>query len=260
MQTSPEIDKLMAALAKAQGTIEAVTKNREVEVVSQRTNSRYSFKYATLDAIREAIRKPLSDNGLALVQSVDDGEGQSSVLTTMLGHESGQWISSKLKLMVENAGNQARGSAISYGRRYAICSLLGIVSEDDDDGNIVDANEFKAKGRKKIGGGMMTDLERQEAQQISDQQQRERGANGQPPLQKGTNGKTSLPPAEAAKKFADDAIQMFNSTKAEKECDDWWSKHKAYMEGLEERWPAQYERVCTASDNAYAALRGSPVA
>ena len=56
-----EQNELFAALAKAQGMLSAPPKNREVEVFSRRTQSKYKFKYATLDAIIDHVRKPLTD-------------------------------------------------------------------------------------------------------------------------------------------------------------------------------------------------------
>jgi ERF superfamily len=142
MNHSDQINEMAAALAKAQGMIEPVAKNREVSIRTK-SGATYKFAYATLDAIREVIRKPLSDNGIALVQSVDDSDGTAVTLTTSLFHSSGQWMKSHLKLLMEDSGNQARGSAITYARRYAISSILGIVTEEDDDGNTADGNEIK---------------------------------------------------------------------------------------------------------------------
>lgn len=94
----------------------------------------YTFEYSTLDAIVKATKKGLSDNELAHFTTMDDNH-----ITTVLAHSSGQSISSKIKISsLFKAGDnnaQAYGSAISYGRRYLLSGLLGIVSDEDDDGN-----------------------------------------------------------------------------------------------------------------------------
>lgn len=238
MQTSEQINELAGALAKAQGVIEPVGKNREV-LVQTRTGGSYKFKYATLDAIREAIRKPLSDNGIALIQSVDDDNGTAVTLTTSLVHSSGQWMRSHLKVLMENSGNQARGSAISYARRYAISSMLGIVSEEDDDANIVDGNAVKRKADK----GMM-----QEATEIHNAQNAERRANGQPPLRK------PKPTRREWAGYAKEDIRLANTVE-----DVWayWNdgENAALLSKLEEENHSLYQEVVQVRDDHLDLLR-----
>lgn len=113
-----EITKALTAFHKAVGPI----------LKSARAD-RYS--YAPLSEVLAAIRKPLADNGLAVVQ-LFEGE----VLVTRLLHVSGQYLDSALPLArLEAKGMnqlQALGSSISYLRRYAILALLSLASEDDD--------------------------------------------------------------------------------------------------------------------------------
>ncbi len=141
MNTSEQINEIAAALAKAQGAFQNVSKNREV-VVRTKAGATYKFKYATLDAIIEMIRKPLSDNALAFVQSIDKINGSMGV-DTRLYHTSGQWMQIFTPMTVDGEGNQALGSAVSYAKRYALSSLLGIASEDDDDANASDGNQVE---------------------------------------------------------------------------------------------------------------------
>lgn len=149
MQTSEQLGELAGALAKAQGSFEAVERNREVEV-KMKTGGKYSFSYATLDAIVESVRKPLADNGLSYVQGVDGSEN-GSVVETMLMHSSGQWV--RTVIPVHAGGNdnraQAMGSGITYAKRYALTAILGIVAEDDDDGNEADGNTVTKVERPK---------------------------------------------------------------------------------------------------------------
>lgn len=143
MQTSDLICDLAGALAKAQGQFGNVAKNREV-TVKTKTGGSYKFKYATLDAISEAIRKPLSDNGLSYIQAVTHAE-RGMAIDTRLMHASGQWLQTVTPIKTDGDGNQAIGSAITYGRRYALSAMLGIVSDEDDDGNASDGNHIESQ-------------------------------------------------------------------------------------------------------------------
>jgi len=126
--TPDDIGPLAAALAKATTEFATVTRDKTVTVQTKSGGS-YSFKYAPLDSVLAAVRGPLSKNGLALVQMLDEG-----TLETLLIHESGAFLSGRVALP-EGADIQTLGSAITYLRRYAISAILGIATEDDDDGN-----------------------------------------------------------------------------------------------------------------------------
>lgn len=129
-----EIGALAGALAKAQGQFGTVKRDKEV-VVQKKSGGEYRFKYAPLDSVLEAVRKPLADQGLVVVQILDDGD-----LVTSLVHESGAIMSGRVSLP-PTTDVQAYGSAITYLRRYAIQALLGIAAEDDDDGNRAAGND-----------------------------------------------------------------------------------------------------------------------
>jgi len=119
VKTSEQIDELAAALAAAQGMMENAVMNR--------VNPHFKSKYADLAAVLSAARKPLSANGLAIVQTIGDG-----VLHTRLLHTSGQWIASEHPLPM--AGRpQEIGSALTYARRYSLSALIGIAADEDDD-------------------------------------------------------------------------------------------------------------------------------
>lgn len=132
MKTSENINELAAALSKAQGQMAAATK--------EAMNPHFGHKYADLASVWEACRKPLADNGLAIIQipTSEDGENTVTILTRLL-HESGQWLEDSLTLPVtgNTAGRptaQNYGSAITYGRRYSLAAIVGVY-QDDDDGN-----------------------------------------------------------------------------------------------------------------------------
>jgi len=119
MKTSEQISELAAALAAAQGMMENAIMNR--------INPHFKSKYADLAAIFDAARKPLSANGLAIVQTIGDG-----VLHTRLLHTSGQWIASEHPLPMSGRPQEI-GSALTYARRYSLSALIGIAADEDDD-------------------------------------------------------------------------------------------------------------------------------
>lgn len=126
MDRSESIAALAAALAKAQGEMGAAKK--------ESVNPHFRSKYADLAAVWEAARGPLSRNGLAIVQACEPSDSGVR-LTTMLMHSSGEWISGAISVPVAKADAQGIGSALTYARRYALASTLGIAADEDDDGN-----------------------------------------------------------------------------------------------------------------------------
>lgn len=128
---APQHDKLFAALAIAQGQIQAAIADRE--------NTHFNFKYADLDACWQACRQPLSENELCIVQIPSVGESGAVTLRTILGHSSGQSISCTYSMHPEKGGPQALGSCMTYLRRYSLCSMVGI-SQEDDDANMATAD------------------------------------------------------------------------------------------------------------------------
>jgi hypothetical protein len=128
---SEQIGELAAALAKAQAEIKAPKKGRTAKVPTKAGGS-YSYNYADLADVIECYRPALTKHGLALTQPIRIQDGHM-VLVTKLLHASGQWIASEYPLQNYDRP-QEQGSAITYARRYAATSLLGIAAEDDDDG------------------------------------------------------------------------------------------------------------------------------
>jgi ERF superfamily len=125
MQKSESIAALAAALAKAQGSMRHALKDS--------VNPHFKSRYADLASVLDAVRSPLADYGLAVVQLVGDDEHGAAVETVLM-HASGEWISSRVVLPVSKADAQGYGSAITYARRYALAAICG-VAQDDDDGD-----------------------------------------------------------------------------------------------------------------------------
>jgi hypothetical protein len=131
---------LVESLAKAQAEIKAPDRNRTVNVTTRDQAKSYAFKYATLDHIIEVIRAPLTKNGLWFTQIMKADTDGTYILDTRLLHSSGQWLATQVPLIVEGGSNQQFGSALTFMRRYALTSLLGIAAEEDDDANTADGN------------------------------------------------------------------------------------------------------------------------
>lgn len=126
MEQSSEIGALAGALAKAQLEVS----NPEFDAV----NPHFKNRYASLAAHTEALRKPLAQNGLAIVQSISTMDNAVSV-TTRLIHSSGQWMSDSVAMALpERATAQQLGSFVTYLRRYSLAAFGLVVGEPDDDG------------------------------------------------------------------------------------------------------------------------------
>ena len=133
---SETIGALAAALAKAQGSLNAALKDSK--------NPHLKNKYADLASIWNAAREPLAANELAVIQTTDDSGDGGQYLVTTLAHSSGEWIKGYLRISTEGANkgvnlDQALGSSISYMRRYALAAIVGVI-QDDDDGNASSGN------------------------------------------------------------------------------------------------------------------------
>lgn len=139
MQTSDSIAQIAAALSVAQSEITSPPRNREVTVKTQKGGA-YKFRYATLDTIIDHVREPLTKNGLWFVQTLANGNGKYRLETSLI-HSSGEWLRSETPLLVNENGPQAFGSALTYMKRYALCAMLGVAADEDDDGNAADGNE-----------------------------------------------------------------------------------------------------------------------
>jgi hypothetical protein len=122
MYIPSEVDKLSKALSEFQSEVGNVAKDG--------VNPFFKSKYASLENVITTVKPLLAKHGLSYSQ-FPDGDG----LTTILLHESGQHLQATANLHFKDQTPQGQGSAITYMRRYALSSILGIATEDDDDGN-----------------------------------------------------------------------------------------------------------------------------
>ena len=124
---------LNEALAKAQAEIRNASVNKE--------NAFVGSKYADLGSVWDAIREPLTSNGLSITQTFEP-DGDNIMLFTILWHSSGQSITSVLPL-IGVKDNHTLGSAATYARRYSLAAITGCAPEGWDD----DANQAQ-QGKK----------------------------------------------------------------------------------------------------------------
>jgi len=103
----------------------------ELFAITDSDNPFFKSKYADLASIWSAIRKPLTDNGLAVIQTTEPYSGGITVITTLL-HVSGESYSTELSAKADKQTIQGLGSLITYLRRYSLAALVGVASADDD--------------------------------------------------------------------------------------------------------------------------------
>jgi hypothetical protein len=126
MQKSETIAELTKALVKVQSSIKPAIKDAN--------NPFFKSSYADLNSVWDSCRDLLAANGLAVIQTTAPVE-HAVIVETTLAHTSGEWISGELMLPLTKQDAQGVGSAITYGRRYGLAAIVGIVADVDDDGN-----------------------------------------------------------------------------------------------------------------------------
>ena len=132
-RTSDTITNLAAAIVKAAAELEDIKKEGSAQIPTKSGGS-FSYRYATLPGILQAVRPILTRHGLTVLQNASEGPHGSVHISTMLVHSSGEFI--VLDALPMPMGNTAQetGSAITYGRRYQLLAALGLAADDDDDG------------------------------------------------------------------------------------------------------------------------------
>lgn len=131
MNRSDQINELATALAKAQLEMKAAPKTA--------VNPHFKSKYAALPDVID-VAKTLAKHGLSFVQPARVEADGAVTVETVLMHSSGQWLSESLSLRPQQNTPQGIGSALTYGRRYGLSSLVGIAADEDDDGNAASVN------------------------------------------------------------------------------------------------------------------------
>ena len=124
MKRSDNIASISKAMSTAQSKICAAKKDSQ--------NPHFKSRYADLASVWDACREQLTANKISVFQPVEVDEAGRVNVTTLLAHESGEWIESTLSLRPMKDDPQAVGSAITYGRRYGLAAMVGVAPDDDD--------------------------------------------------------------------------------------------------------------------------------
>jgi len=129
VKNSPSVTKLAQAMLKVQQQLQPAIKDAK--------NTFVGNDYATLNSVMETCKDALISHGIWLTQlptpaPVELGTGHIGLETKLIHAESGEWISSTTVIPLPKNDPQGMGSAITYARRYSLCAMLGIITEDDD--------------------------------------------------------------------------------------------------------------------------------
>jgi hypothetical protein len=169
--SSKSIGAIAAALSKAQGELTNPEKSLTATICSPfpREADR-TFRYASLSSGLDIIRKVLGKHEIAIVQTTAiDQEAGLIRLTSVLAHSSGEWMSSDWPVcpVGDTAAPHRMGAALTYARRYALFTLVGIAGEDDLDAPDLqvklDGSRVGADGSGKTDEHAVTEIARQTA-------------------------------------------------------------------------------------------------
>lgn len=230
--TTPPLKELAAALAKAQATMAGAKKDA--------ANPHFKSRYADLASVWDAIREPLTTNGLSVVQLLRSVQGGVEVETVLL-HTSGESIGAVFGVPVTKADPQGYGSAATYARRYSLMALVGVAPEDDD-GNAASAGD----------GGR--DFAPRPPQRPAPGIGPVRGEEAPAPAAKAAP-KPATSNDNKARAWTDKSIETLRVAGSSVEAlDDWWRTNEAVAKGakvsalgwLEQNAPAEYDRLTVA--------------
>lgn len=124
INSSEQLNELFTALAKAQGEMPVVNKNK--------TNPFFKSSYADITEMVKTTRPALSKNGLSVLYPTVI-EGDNAFMVCRLNHSSGQWIEGSMKISPQKTDIQSLGSYLSYLERYMYKCMTGCVTTDEDD-------------------------------------------------------------------------------------------------------------------------------
>lgn len=212
MQTSEQINEIAAALAKAQGTFQTIEKRKQASVkgVSKQSGKEYSISYAYADIadVISAVTPMLSRENISFTQPTVMIDGSMFIITRLM-HSSGQWLESLYPVCGLSGDHQKMGGALTYARRYALCSMIGVAADEDIDGQHAERAEAPTKKPEK---------------QIA--------TNEPPPsapIDDSFPGDT--PPLTAAQEYMRDAIGIINNWTANVvKLKEWWEDETPHRE------------------------------
>jgi ERF superfamily len=159
-RSSENVAAIATALAKAQTELTNPEKATIGAIYDARTDGQRSFRYASLASGLDVIRKVLGSQQIAVTQTTHIDRANGTInLTTLLLHTSGEWISSDWPVcqLSETSAPRRMGAALTYARRYALFTMVGIAGEDDLDSPDM-ADVPKADTAAKSDSARKTDL------------------------------------------------------------------------------------------------------
>src|SRR5271169_6315738 len=157
-RSSPSMASLAAALAKAQAELVNPEKSLVATIRSDGPRgTEQTFRYAPLSSGLDIVRKTLGQHEIATVQTtaIDQTAGVVN-LTTVLAHSSGEWIASDWPVCAisETATPHRMGAALTYARRYALFTLVGIAGEDDLDApDLISSSQLASGHNRRLNRG-----------------------------------------------------------------------------------------------------------
>lgn len=138
-KTSDNTDKLDAAIAKAQAKIQPAVKDK--------TNPAFRSKYADLAGVWDACRAALTENGVCVTQWPIHSDDSRLHLITRLAC-AGQWMMAEISIPTDKQSAHGYGSAITYAKRFGLAAAVGVVADEDDDGNAASASTPANNGHR----------------------------------------------------------------------------------------------------------------
>jgi hypothetical protein len=153
MTSSPTVNDLAAALSQAQGEFPIVEKNRTAKIRDWGRDDAHAYreyKYADLADVLRGVLPILSKYKLAVLQPTYVEAGMVFIRTRLL-HVSGQWIECEYPVCATHIDQQRMGSALTYAKRYALCALLGVAADEDNDGATIATGGAPETSRAAVG-------------------------------------------------------------------------------------------------------------
>ena len=210
-------------LAKARGEFPAIPKNR-VATVRMKAGGQYSYRYADLSDVFNAIDPILSAYGIAVMQYPDGDK-----LTTVIAHETGGTITTQFPIHLQGGqGHPAQEyqKAITFAKRYALTAALGIATEESIEGT----DSRRVTPRAENEGGFNERFE---------------SADGNVGV-KGVTVPKDATPEETARLYADGIIEQFGNAKTAKGVNGVWNRHDKFIDRFKTSYPALYDDVFDA--------------
>lgn len=211
-------------------------------------NPHYNTTYVDLHSAWEAVRGPLAENGLALIQATMPGDWGLMLVTT-LAHVSGEWVESVYPVRPTKDDPQGMGSGLTYARRYQLMTVLGLAPEDDD-GQAASQPPRDDRGRDRERGQRRDDRQRTRDRRDSEAPRkpadREEAARARE-----TAFKTAGPAPEPPEYFAQ-FIKHYNQARAEGDPNEYQLTRHLLKFAIKNEWASELHPNPSAAEVAAA--------